>query len=242
MDLPQSSPSLRDPAKLFYQTDKTRRSIVIAYWSIIILAAPLWWYTTSIERLSLPSRHVHQQAENHLQLPVRICLQTVDERLLGSVRTSFADNISLEPQRWRGLAVDVFGKADCGMSFINNSYILRANEIIKAAEETPKDNFYTIIFKDGPISIQNRNLYIPPNCKSNVCAGYACSSHALASPSELVDTLCSLLVPYSGLSDRDHRAAQYSSHYRLAFSLLNEDAAAGSAVNDWDIRGAVKSM
>ena len=63
-----------------------------------------------------------------------------------------------------------------------------------------------------------------------------------ASPSELVDTLSSLLMPYSGISDRDHRAAQYSPHYRLAFSLLNEDAAAGSAVLDWKIRGAIKSM
>ena len=61
-----------------------------------------------------------------------------------------------------------------------------------------------------------------------------------ASSSELVDTLSSLLVPYSGLSDRDHRAAQYSPHYRLAFSLLNEDAAAGSAVLNWNIRGAIK--
>lgn len=63
----------------------------------------------------------------------------------------------------------------------------------------------------------------------------------LASPSELVDILSSLLMPYSSLSDRDHRAAQYSPHYRLAFSLLNEDAAAGSAVLDWNIRGAIKS-
>lgn len=63
-----------------------------------------------------------------------------------------------------------------------------------------------------------------------------------ASPSELVDTLSSLLMPYSGISDRDHRAAQYSPHYRLAFSLLNEDATAGSAVLDWNIRGAIRSM
>ncbi|KAF8814792.1 hypothetical protein BYT27DRAFT_7081680 [Phlegmacium glaucopus] len=203
MDPPQLPSSLRDPAKLFYQKDNTRRSIVIAYWSLIILAIPLWWYTTSIERLSLPSHRVHQQAENHLQLPVRICLQTVDEHLFNSVRTSLVDNISREPQRWRGLTVDVFRKASC---------------------ESPRDNFYTIIFKDGPVSIRNRHLYFPPN-----------------SLSELVDTLCSLLVPYSGLSDRDHRVAQYSPHYRLAFSLLNEDAAAGNAVLGWNIRGAIKT-
>ena len=63
-----------------------------------------------------------------------------------------------------------------------------------------------------------------------------------ASLSELVDTLRSLLVPYSGSSNGDHRAAQYSPHYRLAFSLLNEDAAAGSAVFDWNIRGAIRGM
>ena len=62
-----------------------------------------------------------------------------------------------------------------------------------------------------------------------------------ASPSELVDTLCSLLAPYSGLSNRDHRVAEYAPRYRLAFSLLNEDATAGGAVLDWNIRGAIKS-
>lgn len=118
MDPPQLPSSFRDPAKLFYQKDSTRRSIVIAYWSIIILAVPLWWSTTSIERLSLPSHRVHQQAKNHLQLPVRICLQTVDEHLFSSVRASVAAKMSLEPQRWGGLAVDVFGKANCGMPFI----------------------------------------------------------------------------------------------------------------------------
>ena len=142
MDPSESQPpSLRDPAKLFYQADETRRSIVIAYWSIIILAIPLWWYTTSIERLSLPSHHVHQQAENHLQLPVRICLQTVDKHFSDSVRTSFADSISLETQRWRGLAVDVFGKANCGMPFINTSSILHANELLKQRKNHPKINF-----------------------------------------------------------------------------------------------------
>ena len=170
MDPPQLPSSLKEPAKLFYQKDTTRRAIVIAYWSVIILAIPLWWYTTSIERLSLPSHHVHQQAKNQLQLPVRICLQDVGEHLYGRVQ-SIADNISLEPQRWRGLTVDVFGKANCCMPF--NPYILRADGIIQVADETSRDNFYTIIFKDGPISIQNRSLSFPLNGEFIICVQYA---------------------------------------------------------------------
>ena len=123
MDPSQPSSSFRDPSKLFFQKDNTRRAIIIAYWFLIILALPLWWYTTSIERLSLPSYHVHQQAKNQLQLPVRICLKTMDEHLPSDVRTSFAEKLSLEPQRWGGLVVDVFGKANCSMSF--SFYILR---------------------------------------------------------------------------------------------------------------------
>jgi len=57
--------------------------------------------------------------------------------------------------------------------------ILCADEIIKAAEEIPRDNLYTIIFKDGPVSIQNRNLYIPLNCESSsVCGKQASLSQA----------------------------------------------------------------
>lgn len=68
------------------------------------------------------------------------------------------------------------------MPFINISYILHANEIIKAVEETPKDKFYTINFKDGPISIKNRNLYVPASCESinifQVMQGIASSNQA----------------------------------------------------------------
>ena len=141
---PSHPSSFRDPAKLFFQKDNTRRSIVIAYWSVIILAVPLWWYTTSIERLTLPSYHVHQQAENHLQLPVRICLQIVNEHLVGSVRTSFSEKISSEPQRWGGLVVDVFGKANCGMP--SNSYVLRVQmKQLKQHKKHP-EIIFTLLF------------------------------------------------------------------------------------------------
>ncbi|KAJ7185504.1 phosphatidylinositol-glycan biosynthesis class S protein-domain-containing protein [Mycena filopes] len=53
--------------------------------------------------------------------------------------------------------------------------------------------------------------------------------------SMLADALSVLLVPPTDA----HRVAQYSPRYRLAFSLLNEDAAAGKAISGWDISGAI---
>lgn len=37
-----------------FQTTTVKRRILLAYSLIVIFALPLWWYTTSIQRLSLP--------------------------------------------------------------------------------------------------------------------------------------------------------------------------------------------
>lgn len=55
----------------------------------------------------------------------------------------------------------------------------------------------------------------------------------------LADALSSLLIPYSSLPDREHRVAQYSPRYRLAFSLLNEDPSAGNVILNWDVKTAI---
>lgn len=65
---------LREPSTIFFQFDNVRRTIIASYWIIIILALPLWWKTTSIERLSLPSSRVRNQASKELRLPVQIQL------------------------------------------------------------------------------------------------------------------------------------------------------------------------
>ena len=54
-----------------------------------------------------------------------------------------------------------------------------------------------------------------------------------------IDTLSDLLAPYSTSSDSHDRVIQYAPRYRLAFTLLNEDAAAGQAVHGWDIQNAI---
>ncbi len=64
----------------------------------------------------------------------------------------------------------------------------------------------------------------------------------LVAVAQLADTLTSLLAPYSSSFDTVSRVAQYSPRYRLAFSLLNGDAAVGDAILRWNIRRGLKSM
>lgn len=47
-----------DLSKLFFQSSTTRRRIIASYWVVIILAIPIWWRITSIDRLSLPESRV----------------------------------------------------------------------------------------------------------------------------------------------------------------------------------------
>jgi Phosphatidylinositol-glycan biosynthesis class S protein. len=91
--------------------------------------------------------------------------------------------------------------------------------------------------------VQNRRLTFPlGNNTSKTRCGYTTQSTNLTftfTVSELADTLAELLVPYSTSPDKKYRVAQYSPCYRLAFTLLNEDAAAGSSIIGWDISDAI---
>lgn len=52
----------------------------------------------------------------------------------------------------------------------------------------------------------------------------------------MANILAGLLAP---AMSQDHRVAQYSKRYRLAFTLLNENAVSTQLVCDWDIRAAL---
>ncbi|KAG5654447.1 hypothetical protein H0H81_002638 [Sphagnurus paluster] len=71
----------------------------------------------------------------------------------------------------------------------------------------------------------------------------AVQGRQLAFPTEeinaLVETLSSLVAPSASTSEQEHRVTQYSPRYRLSFTLLNEDAAAGSSFTEWDVSVAI---
>jgi len=53
-----SDHGFKEPSTLSFESRRTRVWILTSYLVIVILALPLWWSTTSIERLSLPVSRV----------------------------------------------------------------------------------------------------------------------------------------------------------------------------------------
>ncbi|KAJ4487670.1 phosphatidylinositol-glycan biosynthesis class S protein-domain-containing protein [Lentinula aciculospora] len=99
----------RDPATLFFQSDHVRRYIIASYWVLIALALPLWWKTTSIERLPLPTSEVYTQAQRKLEIPLEICVDSTFSSQIVSLRDAIRVAASY-------LDVHINTGQDCSMS------------------------------------------------------------------------------------------------------------------------------
>jgi GPI-anchor transamidase subunit S len=51
-----------------FQQARMRRLLMGVYLAVIILAIPLWWSLTSIERLSLPATQVNALADHKVRI------------------------------------------------------------------------------------------------------------------------------------------------------------------------------
>lgn len=104
---------LRDPSTLFFQKDTTRRSIIASYWLVFLLASPLWWYTTSIQRLSLPTSRVQTQSRKQLHLPVSVRVDTSNTRITDSeafiieLQQLLRERATRAPEQWQGIELRI---------------------------------------------------------------------------------------------------------------------------------------
>lgn len=215
----------RDPSKLFIQADNVRRYIISAYWLVILLALPLWWSTTSIERLSLPSLQVTSQAHRRLRIPVRISLDIDPDgsSVATQLQSSINERVRRTPERWEGLQIHVYNLQDEHFTGTGEVYRIVRSEGVSIGHSRQLEY---------PIVELNSEL-------RTLCYHIKASWNNEALVSELTDTLGSLIAPYPTIHEQDHRVVQYSPRYRLSFTLLNEDAAAGNSVSGWDIAGAI---
>ncbi|TEB34174.1 hypothetical protein FA13DRAFT_1753791 [Coprinellus micaceus] len=181
-------PGLRNPADLFFQKDGVRRAIVAAYWTVIILAIPLWWHTTSIERLPLPDARVSHQVSKSISIPVQVCIEGASEGLVSQVEGAGGGGY------WGSMRWCV---------------------VLVSPALASKDAY--VVTTTGPERVlRSRQLTYPVD-----------ESHHLQSTN------------FEG-KDKQNRVVQFSSRYRLAFSLLNEDASAGNAVMAWNVQKGIQ--
>ncbi|KAI0355923.1 hypothetical protein OH77DRAFT_1511316 [Trametes cingulata] len=206
----------KDPAQLCFESVRTRRLIIASYWAVVLLAIPLWWKTTSIERLSLPASRVYAQRGRELVFPVEVNLEAKE-----GVAT-------------RSLEEDVQSSFDLGKHILDASAVDVKFRVGNASEAA-----YNVVLGRGNAepTVKGRQLHIDMYPEEDIASRQA-------SLGRLADTLTSLLAPYSSYSASQiqaQRVMKYSPRYRLAFTLLNEDAASGSAVMAWDVQDAIQS-
>lgn len=112
---------IRDPSTLNFQANGIRRRVLASYWIVIVLAFPLWWWTTSIERLSLPSSRVFTQTNRDLRFPVHIELDATEHNAdavfaAEQLQALINEQNLRAPHRWKGIDVHVSSKMSNSMS------------------------------------------------------------------------------------------------------------------------------
>jgi len=149
-----SSTLLRDPDTLFFQRDGVRRRIIAAYWVVVVLSVPMWWYTTSIQRLSLPSSRIKSTPDT-LQLPVSICIEGDTDRSLGP---EFLRSTSTESSRWRGLTLQVTEDDVCGERsyFISTFGSLQEQNLWTARISSHNDQVLYLLMAVASLSLKVR--------------------------------------------------------------------------------------
>ncbi|EIM89154.1 uncharacterized protein STEHIDRAFT_53681 [Stereum hirsutum FP-91666 SS1] len=199
-----------DPSKLYFEKPRLRRVILLSYWVVVLLATPLWWYTTSIERLSLPISHIHAQSDKQLVFPVHVQIDNFTSSL-----TDVPSIESIQQALSRQASLDQSSNVDIHVA-------------TRGENEPLSPDTYGVSIIQGinhPI-IQDRRLSIPSSQATTPIA------------SQTSDYLSALLFPHR-TSRSSNLVAKYSPRYRLAFTFLNEDAADGNAVVGWEVEKSI---
>ncbi|KAH9962892.1 phosphatidylinositol-glycan biosynthesis class S protein-domain-containing protein [Russula dissimulans] len=204
-----SDHGLREPSTLPFERSSTRIWVLSSYLVLVALALPVWWSTTSIQRLSLPTSNVESLGSRELHLPISVVVNAAspDARKLRTILESRKDKMSA-----------LYRRLEFFMSPSRNVCQLTRH----SGQSALPDAYSISLTEDTQFpTIQKRHLSVP-----------------MHQANQAPDLLLNLLTPYGTPSPPgtfQHLVAKYSPRYRLAFTLLNEDAAAGRAVVGWDV-------
>ncbi|KAG2134845.1 phosphatidylinositol-glycan biosynthesis class S protein [Suillus clintonianus] len=222
-----ASSGFKDPRKLSFERDWIRRAVLASYWIIIILAFPFWWHLTSIERLALPTSQIRALVQNNIVFPITVHFDASiiqqNTNLISQVHTSLHDSAINEPGRWRGVDLRLQDRNDEVTDKISSLYTVALGEQTSIAHSR-----HLRVSKTDAQSGESRRV-----------GWFEMHSTALTLATRLSSILSDLIAPPESSTSHSQRVVQYSDHYRLAFTLLNEDATPNRFVETWDVQTAL---
>ncbi|GJJ14981.1 hypothetical protein Clacol_009251 [Clathrus columnatus] len=198
-----------------FQNVTIKRQILSAYSLIIILSLPLWWYTTSIQRLSLPVGQVKAVEGAEASPPNESSLDT--RAFAQALQVSMDQDRSRYPASWEGIKI-----------YLNDD---------KQAVPLNDPVTYTIHIHPEQAKLESKpDMWIHGRTLNIIKKSQSDPLDKLVSP-----VLCELIAPYKRVRSKiqERSTARYSRVFRLAFSLLNEDSSHGSVAVRWDIEQAI---
>ncbi|WVR09020.1 hypothetical protein IAU60_006080 [Kwoniella sp. DSM 27419] len=229
---------------------RKRLSILFSFPLLILLAVPFWWYTTSIERLPLPVSRI--DALSYTTIPpiwTRIlltadrevfpasqpgrpaietsdALQSLGELVMKGVDGMYAGSGPQKQRKWELVYAD------------DPSYNLPLRvhiRLFEHANQTFPLEPYVQPLEYGLMTsgIRPGTLVIPVH--PDQVGDRSLKQHYKIA---LINSILSLFPDQPPIIPL--RALKYSPNITLSFVLLNEDAAEGNYVRDWDIEDAIR--
>ncbi|EUC65516.1 GPI transamidase component PIG-S [Rhizoctonia solani AG-3 Rhs1AP] len=200
-----------------YPHDKGRFKIIIAYWAVLIVAAPVWWVLTTVERLPLPETQGKEVGSKYIRIPVDINVDVTDG-LCDATTLAAKLQIAWDKSHQTGPS-DIWNVLDVRMSALGSHRPDTSHAVYNVTIQYGYDNDPTIIHD------RSSEIFSRSGCDEQLVG-------------KVSSSLRTLLTPPT--HNTELRVAQYSPRYRLAFSVLNEDATYGGAVSGWSIERAIE--
>ncbi|KAF8761040.1 Phosphatidylinositol-glycan biosynthesis class S protein [Rhizoctonia solani] len=207
------TPRLSTPS---YPHDKGRFKIIIAYWLVLIAAGPAWWVLTTVQRLPLPEVRVKEASSQSVRIPIDVNVDVTDGLCDA---TMLAAKLQISWDKSHGTELhDIWNVLDVRIGALGSHR---------------PDTFCTTY------NVTVRYGYDDdPQLCTTVPLNYSAAVDVTQLVGKVTSSLRALLAPPT--QNTELRVAQYSPKYRLAFSLLNEDAAYGGAISGWSVETAIK--
>ncbi|CAD6910961.1 unnamed protein product [Tilletia controversa] len=233
-----------------FQNAFTRRAIVAALWTGVVLSVPLWWKTTTIVRLPLPEAELSSWTERGA-CPIRIPT-SLRIHLPGNAASSQLYNA--EPDFLEHLRRSLVRDLDeaSGRHAPSSDKSVSSDAPSAAKDDSCIDwsvTFDGVEESSAPASIQafGYDVVLGASAKGSKPSAsiFLNISSTGSAPESLASGIASQLssafnLPLRTLPIADTRAIQYSRPLRLVFSLLNEDVTRGGAVDGWELTQALR--